>query len=208
MLCTVTIVICTELALSYSTSLPSSVALFKKWKIGNKGKDNGVLILAAINDRKLNITTGYGMEGSLPDAVTGRIRREEMNPFFKEGKYFEGFSRASDKIIAATKGEYTADDDYRNRGRHGKGIGGGTILLIIAIVYLIIWFLSRRGGGGGGGYISRRGSNWGGGWIGGGGFGGSSWGGGGWGGGSSGGGGGFGGFGGGDTGGGGSSGSW
>jgi uncharacterized protein len=187
-----------------------AVALFKKWKIGNKGKDNGVLILAAIKDRKLNITTGYGVEGSLPDAVTGRIRREEMNPFFKEGKYFEGFSNGADKIIAATKGEYTADADYRNRGKSGRGVSGGTIFTVLFIVFFIIWLLSRRGGGGGGGYISGRGHrSWGsGGWIGGG-FGGGSWGGGGsgWGGGG-GDSGGFGGFGGGDTGGGGSSGSW
>jgi uncharacterized protein len=166
-----------------------------------------VLILAAIKDRKLNITTGYGMEGSLPDAVTGRIRREEMNPYFKEGKYYEGFSRAADKIIAATKGEYTADADYRNRGKSGGGMSGRSILAVLGIVFFIIWLLSRRGGGGGG-YISGRGHrSWGGGgWIGGGvggfGGGGSDWGGGG---GDSGG---FGGFGGGDTGGGGSSGSW
>lgn len=184
-----------------------AVALFKKWKIGNKDKNNGVLILAAIKDHKLNITTGYGLEGALPDAVTGRIRREEMNPYFKQGKYYEGFSRAAEKIIAATKGEYTADADYRNRGK-GRGVGGGSILLVLAIVYVIIWILSRRGGGGGG-YISGRGHrSWGtGGWIGGG-FGGFGGGGGDWGGGSDSGGGGFGGFGGGDTGGGGSSGSW
>lgn len=186
---------------------PYAVALFKKWKIGNKGKNNGVLILAAIRDRKLNITTGYGLEGALPDAVTGRIRREEMNPYFQQGKYYEGFSRAADKIIAATKGEYTADADYANRGRHGKGIGGRSILIVLGIVFFIVWLLSR-GGGGGGGYISGRGHrSWGGGGWFGGGFGGFGGGSGGWGGGGSGGGG-FGGFGGGDTGGGGSSGSW
>lgn len=182
-------------------------ALFKKWKIGNQGKNNGILILAAIKDRKIDIRVGYGLEGVMTDALSGRIIRNEIAPEFQKGNYFAGFSKGADAVIAATKGEYTADDDYANRGSK-KGIGTGAALIIILVIYLIIWLSSRGGGGGGGNYMSGRGyRRWGGmgGIIGGlGGFGG------GWGGGSSGGsgGGGFGGFGGGDTGGGGASGSW
>lgn len=179
-------------------------ALFKKWKIGNEGKNNGVLVLAAIKDRKVNITTGYGLEGALPDAVCGRIIREEIKPAFQQEKYFEGFNNAADKIIAATKGEYTAEPGYGQKGGK-KGIGAGAIVIIIVLIYFIIWMSGR--GGGGGNYMSGRGARrWGGGWGTFGGFGGF---GGGWGGGSGdSGGGGFGGFGGGDTGGGGASGSW
>ncbi|WP_243630064.1 TPM domain-containing protein [Taibaiella soli] len=188
-------------------------ALFKKWKIGNEGKNNGVLVLAAVKDHKINITTGYGLEGALPDAVCGRIIREEMKPRFQQQQYFEGFSAAADKIIAATKGEYTADANYNNRSDGKKGIGAGAIIIIIVLIYFIVWMSGRGGGGGGGGnYMSGRGyRRWGGGWGGIGGIGGfGGFGGGGWGGGDSGGGGGggFGGFGGGDTGGGGASGSW
>lgn len=170
-----------------------AVELANKWGIGRKGKDNGVLVLAAIEDRQMNISTGYGLEGALPDVVTGRIIRNEMAPEFRQGNYYQGFDKAVNAIIAATRGEYTADPE---KEKDDLSIGG--VALLIAIIYFVIWLISKSGGGGGGSYMSGRGyRGWGGGWIGGGGFrgGGSS-------------GGGFGGFGGGSFGGGGSSGSW
>lgn len=199
----ITIVTLTSIG-SYEPS-QYGVELFNRWGVGQKGKDNGVLILASKEDRKINITTGYGLEGALPDAVAGRIIRNEMAPSFKAGNYYDGFSKAADAVIAATKGEYTNDDkEHEGRGRPSAI----TIVLMIIGVYVVLWILSKIGGGGGGSYMSGRGyrgwGNSGGGWfVGGGGFGGGS----GWGGGSSGGGG-FGGFGGGSSGGGGASGSW
>lgn len=190
-----------------------AVELANKWGIGRKGKDNGVLVLAAIEDRRMNISTGYGLEGALPDVITGRIIRNEMAPAFRQGDYYGGFNKAADAIIAATKGEYKADASDKK----GKGVSIGGIVAMILIIYFILWVLSKFGGGGGGGdYMSGRGHRhfdrgFGGGLLGGllgsslgRGFGG---GGGSWGGGSSGSGG-FGGFGGGSFGGGGSSGSW
>ena len=183
--------------------------LFKKWGIGQRGKDNGVLILASIDDRKVNITTGRGLEGALPDITAGKIIRNEIVPEFRTdpnssayaSRYYRGFSKAADAIIAATKGEYTAD------GKEARGEGGGpnfpVVLIIVIVVLVVLSKMRGGGGGGGGGYMSRRGyRGWGGPIFFPGGFGG---GGGGFGGG---GGGGFGGFGGGGTAGGGASGSW
>jgi len=64
--------------------------LFAKWGIGKKDKDNGLLLLAAIEDRKVRIEVGYGLEGALPDAKTGRILDEYVIPEFKQQKYAEG----------------------------------------------------------------------------------------------------------------------
>ena len=64
--------------------------LFEKWGIGKKGKDNGVLLLAAIQDRKVRIEVGYGLEGALPDAKTGRILDDYVIPEFKQQKYGDG----------------------------------------------------------------------------------------------------------------------
>lgn len=180
-----------------------AVELGNRWGVGRKGKDNGVLVLASMDDRKVNISTGYGVEGALTDATSGRIIRNEIAPQFKKGNYYEGFNKAADAIIAATKGEYTNEE-----GDPGKSDGkGGFPIGIIIFIIIVLWLGSRGGGGrGGGGYMSRRGyRGFTGGWIGGGlgGFGGSS---GSWGGGGSSGG--FGGFGGGSFGGGGASGSW
>jgi len=183
-----------------------AVKLFNQWGIGQKGKNNGVLIFASLNDRKMWITTGRGVEGALTDLQCGQIVRNELRPAFKEGNYYEGFSRAADAVIKATKGEYTADD---KGGK--KPFPVWATILLIAIVYFVLWILSKMRGGGGGSYMSGRGfGGFGTGWMIGSMMnrGGSDWGGGssgGWGGG---GGGGFGGFGGGSSGGGGAGGSW
>ncbi len=184
-----------------------AVELGNRWGVGRQGKDNGVVILASKDDRKINISTGYGLEGALTDIVSGRIIRNEIVPQFKQGDFYGGFNKAADAVIAATKGEYKAEEDYH----HGKEKVpvGFTIGLIIFILIIAFIFRNRGGGSGGGGYMSGRGfSDVATGMLLGsllGGRGGHS--GGGWGGGSSSSGG-FGGFGGGSFGGGGASGSW
>ncbi len=67
-----------------------SMNLFEKWGIGKKGKDNGVLFLIDVGDRKMRINTGYGMEGILPDGLLGRIRDRYILPYFKKGDYNNG----------------------------------------------------------------------------------------------------------------------
>nr|WP_202409459.1 TPM domain-containing protein [Hufsiella arboris] len=185
-----------------------AVRLAEKWGIGQKKKNNGLIILVSTGDRKISIQTGYGLEGAVPDAIAKRIIENEIKPEFKNGNYYAGLDKGTDAIISYTKGEYKNDNP-----RKGKkdGIPAGLIILIVIIILVIIF---RGGRGNGGNQVIGRGgsaspfwwflmgnamggSNRGGGWGGGsgGGFGG-------------GGGGGFGGFGGGSFGGGGASGSW
>jgi uncharacterized protein len=187
-------------------------ALGRKWGIGEKGKNNGILILVAMNDHKVGIQTGYGAEGAVPDAITNEIIQNDITPRFKQGDYYGGLDAATTEIISRMKGEYKGDKKAQQaQGQPHGGGGSAGILIIIVVVILIIIFRSR--GGGGGQIIGGRGSAspfW---WflagsmLGGGG-GGGGWGGFSGGGGGDSGGGGFGGFGGGDFGGGGSSGSW
>ncbi len=178
-----------------------AIELGNKWQVGRKGKDNGVVILAAIKERKVNISVGQGLEGALTDMTSGRIIRNEIVPSFKAGDYYQGFSKGTDAVIAATKGEYTADP----KEDQGEGGGIGRVVLMVIVIMVLMRFMGG-GGGRGGNYMSRRG---GGSWIPpvifgglGGGFGGGRSGGFGGGGGS------FGGGGGGSFGGGGASGSW
>jgi len=179
-----------------------ALKLFRDWGIGNKKTNNGVLILAVIDDRKLRIEVGYGLEGAIPDITANHIIQEDIAPNFRKGDYYEGFNAASESIIKAAQGEYTAPEGYRKRNDGG---GGGRILAMIVAFIVIIIILSNINRRGGGGFGSRRGWRnvgptvfWPTGW-------GSGGGGGGW---SGGGGGGFGGFGGGSSGGGGASGGW
>lgn len=173
-----------------------TVQLANAWGIGKSEKNNGVLILIGVDERKMSIQVGYGLEGVLPDAICKRIIENEMKPSFKRGEYYAGFDLASTAIIKFAKGEYKAD-------HYKKKKGFPTSALIIAAIVLFLLFrnagkkyqtIDGKGVRGGGGFFPP--------FIGGGGFGG-----GGFGGGSSGGGG-FGGFGGGSFGGGGASGSW
>ena len=177
-----------------------NVKLGRAWGVGGKQYNNGVVLLIAKSDRKLNIATGYGVEGALPDITARHIIDEAIVPNFKGDDYYRGIEEGTDAIMQAVKGEYKAPANYTKR----KGSGG--IGRIIFIIVMIVIFLAVSGGkGGGGSFMSRRGfAAWtigsmlsgggrGGGWSGGGG---------------SSGGGGFGGFGGGSFGGGGSRGSW
>lgn len=166
-----------------------SLRVAEEWKLGKAEKDNGVLLLIVIQDRLMRIETGYGLEGSLTDAMSSRIIRNEIAPHFRSGDYERGVEAGVMGIIHAIKGEYTNDDPPADK-RHAKKFPLSTIIIIIIIIILA----SRRGRGGGGHWSSGRGwigpigglgggsRGWGGG---GGGFGGSFGGGGGFGGGGS-----------------------
>ncbi len=165
-----------------------SVDIAEGWGVGDAQNDNGVLIYIALNDRKMYIQIGRGLEGAIPDALAGRIIDYEIKPRFKQQQYYEGLMAGSIAVMKAAAGEYKA------KGRKKKdGLPGWLIVLIIIIVLIVLSFGRRSGGGmrtfGGGGFVG-------------------GWGGGGWSSGGGGGGGGFGGFGGGSFGGGGAGGSW
>lgn len=178
--------------------------LGRQWGVGQQGKDNGVVVLVSREDRRIFIATGYGLEGAIPDAVASRIVRNIITPNFREGNFYLGLSRASDALIAAARGEFTADAPQAQERRAPRGISLSTLFALAIIAFFL--FGNRGGGKGGGKRYRRRGGPpvilWGGG-LGGFGDGGSSgFGGGGFGGG------GFGGFGGGSFGGGGAGGGW
>jgi|WetSurMetagenome_2_1015567.scaffolds.fasta_scaffold01227_9 uncharacterized protein len=170
---------------------------FEKWKLGKKGKDNGLLIVISLKDRKYRFHTGYGLEGILPDSKLGSIGRDYLVPYFRKGDYGSGIFSATLVIIntiAVAQGvEITGMPKTRGRAQKSASWSDIVGIAIFAVFFIpfILFSLFRRATGGrsGGGYWG------GGGYYGGGGFGG---------GGDSG----FGGGGGGDSGGGGADGSW
>jgi uncharacterized protein len=178
-----------------------SIRLAKAWRIGQKGLDNGVIFLVFLDDRKMRIEVGYGLEGSLTDAVSSSILRDVVAPLFRAGRIADGIGAGLDAIDRAIAGTYQRPPGP-NRGQPTHGFGWREVLgLVFAglLVFVLVQnriqnaALRRRGWTGGS-------AGWGGPFIGGGVGGGGFGGGGGGGGGFSGGGGGFGG--------GGSSGSW
>jgi len=173
--------------------------LFRTWGIGNKKTNNGILLLIAIQDKKIRIETGYGLEGALPDITCNSIIDNDIKPAFREQAYYEGIDKATDNIAKAAVGEYKVKRERQAKGK------GSNLLLFLFIVFIIVAILGKKGGGGsnigGGGFSDIATGMLLGSLLGGGGrSGGSDWGGGG--------GGGFDGFGGGSSGGGGASGGW
>lgn len=166
--------------------------LYEKWGIGQKGKNNGLLLLVAVSDREVRIEVGYGLEDRITDALARRIIEQDVLPQFRNGNYAGGLVAASKRIMQLLSGAYTADERIESTG------GKTAILLILLLLIIIIGINSRNGGGsnftgkGRSGYQPPFFFPMGGGGFGGGGFGG----------------GGFGGFGGGLSGGGGASGRW
>lgn len=185
-----------------------AVQVYQKWGLGAKkgtNQDRGVLILVAVQERKRYISTGYGVEGILPDALVGRIGRQ-MVPYLQNND-FDGAMKLAvgqiAQIIASDAGVKLSplQDQDQEVATQPVHVGLGGLLFFGILILLVILFLARFGGSGLIGFLlGMFFGGGGGGWRGGGG--------GGWGGGSGGGGDGFGGFGGGSTGGGGAGGSW
>ena len=180
--------------------------LYREWGIGKKGKDEGILLLLAIKERKSRAEIGYGIEPIISDGAAGGILRQ-IRPILKQGNYAGALLAAAEQMgttIAQSKGvELGGPEPARGTRRVAPGRSIPFPLILIGLFFLL-WLMGRGGSGGGTGLLTgmilgnmmgRRG-----GW-GGGGFGGYD-------GGGGGGGGGFGGFGGGDSGGGGASGGW
>jgi len=147
-----------------------TVRVAQAWRVGRQGTDNGAVLFVFVQDRKLFLQVGYGLEGALPDALAKQIIDNEITPRFKQGDYDGGLSAGVSAILAATRGEYrgtgrtVADQGQSSRARM---VG----LIVLVVIILIVLGRLRRGLGGAlygrRGYYSSSGG-WGRGWGGGG----------------------------------------
>jgi uncharacterized protein len=97
-----------------------SIRLADKWKIGQKGKDNGVILLIVKQDRKIRIEVGYGLEGALPDSRAGEIIRKNIAPYFRQSNFSSGIRNGIFAIMTATGGEHR-EVDYRRPAPKSPG---------------------------------------------------------------------------------------
>ena len=151
--------------------------LFERWGIGQRGKDNGLLLIASIEDRKVRIETGYGLEGVLTDAAAGRLLDQYVIPAFRRGDYSRGLRdgamalaavAASDAGVALTG---VPDQTRYARSIRSDGGGGGILQFVVFLIFMVAvirhpWLLLLFLSGGRGGGFSAGGG------FGGGGFGG------------------------------------
>ena len=112
--------------------------LFRKWGIGKKKENNGLLVLFVMDQHKVRFTTGYGLEGALTDALSKRIQMNEMVPAFKEGKWDEGMVKGVRATVAILKGEVAADQ-YGATSANGNDEELTTFdVIAISMVFIII----------------------------------------------------------------------
>src|SRR5512143_1798554 len=185
----------TQVVVAVFRKLPSpsledfTVRTAQSWRVGRKEWDNGAVFFVFVDDHKMRIETGYGLEGALPDILAARIHDEQVRPRFQAGDWAGGLEAGIDGVIAATRGEYTASPKKTSAG--GPSLAVVIILLFILLAFWIAvqgarhahvgrtyggqgWRRSRGywGGGpwGGGGWGGGGGGRGGGGLGGGGGF--------------------------------------
>jgi uncharacterized protein len=152
------------------------------WRVGRKGLDNGAIFFVFVEDKKMRIEVGYGLEGALPDALAGRILNDQVVPRFRRGDWAGGLEAGIDGIVAAVEGEYTSPPPAKRRGPPRSAI---ILVIFFVILFLLLVRFGSPPGRGGGRTYGRRGrpgsgpwgygTTWGGprgGWGGGGGFGG------------------------------------
>lgn len=109
--------------------------LGEKWGIGKGNKDNGVLLLVALDDRKVNISTGYGMEAVVTDAYARRIIQNYIVPNFRQGAYFKGIDEATSVLMALASGEFSAEP------KEVSPAGGAFLFLVF--IFFLIFIISR-----------------------------------------------------------------
>lgn len=113
-----------------------SIKVAEAWKIGQKGVDNGVILLVAKGERKVRIEVGRGLEGKLTDLVSGRIIRAEIAPKFKSGDFDGGIAAGVNALIQVTKGEYKAPRDLHQGKKGAPPLLTLLIFLAVAAVFL------------------------------------------------------------------------
>lgn len=136
------IVVVTEASLEGDDVFDYSYRLAESWGIGGAGKNNGVLIYAAIQDRKVFIQVGRGAEGALPDIYAKRIVENQLKPNFKNNQYGKGFNEATDVIIKHLEGEFVSDGG-------SKGPKEGMPVWLIVVIIIIMFIVFTNGGNNG-----------------------------------------------------------
>ncbi len=116
-----------------------SIRLADKWEIGQKGTDNGVIVLIVKNDQKIRIEIGYGLEPSLPDGLAGSVISEDMAPYFRKNQFFEGINHGISAIINATDQKFTqaeTDDSLLT-----KILGTDPVFLVLFVIIFLLAIL-------------------------------------------------------------------
>lgn len=118
-----------------------ALKLYDKWKPGLAEQDNGVIMVIFINDRKVRIEVGYGLEDVITDAQSGTVIRDYMAPYFRQGDYYHGIEAALSVLIPAAEGKYQIPVKSKNKNKGGNFT---YYIILFILVMLISKFFWRR----------------------------------------------------------------
>src|SRR6266852_1656027 len=118
----------------------------EKWKVGNKKYDNGLILFVFVKERKVRIEVGYGLEGTITDAFSRRVIREQIAPHFRQGDYAGGLSAAADALMAEVEHKEAPAAPVQRAAPASRAAGAGcTVLFWIVVILLILIFSRGRG---------------------------------------------------------------
>ncbi len=115
-----------------------SIRVADQWKLGTADRDNGVLLLIAVQDHQMRIEVGYGLEGVLTDLISSQIIRNVIAPEFNKGNYYTGIDQGLRAIMMATKNEYQADPRQRESYQAERGKSLASLIFFIIFISLFI----------------------------------------------------------------------
>lgn len=122
-----------------------SIRVVDAWKLGRKGVDDGALLIVAVEDRRLRIEVGRGLEGALTDLVSNRIIDETITPLFRSGDYAGGIAAGVDRMISVADGEpLPTPEEKWGEGDSGGSPGIGDLLGLIFIVAVVVSAILRK----------------------------------------------------------------
>ena len=120
-----------------------SIRVVERWQLGTEGRDDGMLLLLAVNDRQARIEVGYGLEGAVPDVVASRVIRDQMAPHLRQGDYAGAISSALDVLLPTAAGESVGPAPGAPVARD-QGIPSlFFVLLVVFLVGGVLWALPR-----------------------------------------------------------------
>jgi uncharacterized protein len=122
-----------------------SIRLAERWRIGQRGLDRGAILLVFVNDRKVRLEVGYGLEPVVPDAVASRIVREVVAPRFREGRYADGLAAAVEAVLERVEPARGPPGAGRPAARpSGWSLGMLVLFAIVAVLLLREAWSGRR----------------------------------------------------------------
>lgn len=137
----------TEIAIVIEKELPANTDVFtrsmeiaREWGLGDKVKNNGIIIYISLNDKKFGTRTARGTQGVLTDSRVGQLQRQFLNPYFKQKQYARGLDAYTDALFKTLAGEFTAEPKRKG------GFNMGAIFVIIFILFIVIMLMRGRTG--------------------------------------------------------------